>query len=304
MPDATPRVLASVLNFNSEGQAITTVEHLLRQTWPALDVIVFDNASSDGSREAIEAAFPGLTVINTGSNLGYSGGNNAALEYGLAHGYDAVIVANHDVVVQPDAVERLVRIATTEQNVGVVGAQEVDAITGQNRVLGGMGYNFWLSRRRWIKDPGELNATGGPIPMDYVQGAFLLVTRRALEHGIRFSVAMFAYVDEIELGFQLARAGLRTFVDPGVAVWHKSRGKLYGLNEGYLMQRNRWYLVRHHGTMPQRIVNFLATALVELPVKALVRTAQGHPGYARAGILGFIDGVRGRMGIGRVGRLQ
>ena len=180
---ATPRVLASVLNFNSAGSALATVSCLTRQDYPSLDLVVFDNASTDGSREAIEAAYPNIPVINTGANLGYCGGNNAALDYGLRRGYDAVIIANHDIVVEPEAVSRMARVAAEHSMVGVVGAQEVDGHSGALRVLGGRRYNFWLSRRQWIRDPRTLTPTETAIPMDYVQGAFVLVTRAALERG-------------------------------------------------------------------------------------------------------------------------
>jgi hypothetical protein len=92
-------------------------------------------------------------------------------------------------------------------------------------------------------------------------------------------------------------------VDPSVIVHHHSRGVPYGPIEGYLTQRNRWYLVRRYGRPADRIVNFLYVLFAELPVKVLVRSLQGHGRYARACVLGFLDGVRGVTGPGRVTRL-
>jgi GT2 family glycosyltransferase len=303
MSSTVPRVLASVLNFNSDGCALRTLACLVGQDYPALDLIVFDNASTDGSREAIHASYPDIPLINTGANLGYCGGNNAALEYGLQHGYDAVVIANHDVEIGPDAVARMVRVAMEQPAVGIVGAQEVDGPSGECRVLGGRQYDFWRSRRQWITDPQALTGTGTTFEMDYVQGAFVLLTRNALERGIRLNEKMFAYADEIELGFQLSRAGLRAYVDPSVLVHHHSRGVPFGPVEGYLTQRNRWYLVRHYGRVSHRVANFTFTLFLELPLKVVVRTLQGHGRYARACVLGFFDGVRGITGIGRVARL-
>ncbi|HEX7938105.1 MAG TPA: glycosyltransferase family 2 protein, partial [Gemmatimonadaceae bacterium] len=171
-----------MLNFNSGDAGLATLGSLSGQDHHATDLIVFDNASVDGSREAIAMRFPNIPVINTGKNLGYCGGNNAALEYGLAHGYDAVIIANHDLRVGTDAVGRLVKAAREHPEAGVIGAQELDGESGKPRVLGGRGYNFWRSRRQWVRDPQALGATDeAPIRMDYVQGAFLLVTRAAIE---------------------------------------------------------------------------------------------------------------------------
>jgi hypothetical protein len=66
------------------------------------------------------------------------------------------------------------------------------------------------------------------------------------------------------------------------------------------MQRNRLYMVRKHGRWYQRAFYVLYSSLVELPLKVLVRVLQGHTAFARACVTGQIDGLRGRMGTGRL----
>jgi GT2 family glycosyltransferase len=139
--------------------------------------------------------------------------------------------------------------------------------------------------------------------VDCVQGALVLLTRAALDAGVRFNEDLFAYVDEIDLGLQAARAGLRAYVDPRVEVRHKVRHGPLSPTEGYLILRNRWYVVRRWGRWHHRAVCLLSLGVGDLPYRCLRRTLQGHGRYARACFLGLWDGLRGKMGPGRIGRL-
>ena len=71
-------------------------------------MIVVDNGSTDGSPEAVEAAFPDAVVIRMGRNAGFSGGVNAGIEAAIARGAAAVLLLNNDMVVEPGFLEPLV----------------------------------------------------------------------------------------------------------------------------------------------------------------------------------------------------
>lgn len=73
--------------------------------------IVVDNASKDGTPEAVYHRFPEVTVIVNSDNLGYAGGNNVGITQAMARDCDAVILLNNDTVVPKDSLETLVRNA-------------------------------------------------------------------------------------------------------------------------------------------------------------------------------------------------
>jgi GT2 family glycosyltransferase len=136
-----------------------------------------------------------------------------------------------------------------------------------------------------------------------VQGALVMFTRRALEAGVFMNEDLFIYYDEADVGFQLKDAHLRAYVDPRVHVRHKNRVKFFNPRSGYLHQRNRVYIVRRYGRWYHRVAFHLGMTLVELPAKTIVRSIQGRANYARACLLGYADGVSGRMGKGRIDAL-
>src|ERR1044071_8249878 len=127
----TPRVLVSVLTYNSPGSTAETLRSLRRQTYTDFRLLLIDNASDDDSAERLAREFPELEIRRLPENRGYTGGNNVALDLARAGGFDCLLVATHDVEVEPRALERLVKTAAAHADAGVVGGVELNAVTGQ-----------------------------------------------------------------------------------------------------------------------------------------------------------------------------
>lgn len=102
-----------IVNYNTRGLLLACLRSLREVTIPHM-VIVVDNASSDGSAEAVRADFPGVTLMAQDANTWFSNGNNL----GLAHAYRMAektvapehyaLLLNPDTVVHPGALETLV----------------------------------------------------------------------------------------------------------------------------------------------------------------------------------------------------
>ena len=293
-----PIVLVSILNYNSFEPTLDAIASFRAQTYPAMKLQMVDNASTTDCVERIEKVFPDLAIVRSPSNLGYTGGNNLALEKGLAEGFDYVLICNEDIAVGPDAVAHLVETARSRPDAGVLGGVEVDYETGRPRTTGGTRFPDWRFRIHWPVDPPFPGVPWSRVL--YVQGALVMFTRRALLSGIRFDDALFIYWDEIELGYQLRERGLAAYVDHRVRVRHHNKPAALSIRTGYLQQRNRLYLATKYFRGWKKWAYLAYSNLLEVPGKLLVRTAQGHGGFARACLLGQWDGLRGRMGKGRL----
>src|SRR6185503_17494864 len=95
---ATPALAVVVLNWNRPALTLECLRSLDASTRPLLDILVVDNGSTDGSQSVIEASAPDVTVIQTGANLGYGGGNNVGIREAIRRGADLVWVLNNDTV--------------------------------------------------------------------------------------------------------------------------------------------------------------------------------------------------------------
>ena len=94
-----PLVYVIVLTFNVREASRRCLESLKTLTYPNLNVVVVDNASSDQTEEMVRSEFRNYAMVQTGDNLGYTGGNNRGIEFALNRGADYVVILNPDTVV-------------------------------------------------------------------------------------------------------------------------------------------------------------------------------------------------------------
>lgn len=101
------RIAAVVVTYNRKELLTQCVQHLLMQQ-AECDILVVDNASTDGTQQAVKAlASPRLLYQNTGSNLGGAGGFHFGIRWAVEEGYDYVWIMDDDTLPQPDALAQL-----------------------------------------------------------------------------------------------------------------------------------------------------------------------------------------------------
>ena len=113
-----------LVNYNGGAHVVRAVEHLTRTEWPAddLELVVVDNASVDGSPEAISERFgDAVQVIRSPANFGFAGGNNLALRDRT--GIDYVALVNNDAFVEPGWLAPLVEALERDPSLGAANAK-------------------------------------------------------------------------------------------------------------------------------------------------------------------------------------
>lgn len=219
-------VSAVVVNFNAREHVVACVRSLRADGVD--DVVVVDNASTDGSREALAAADPDARFLATGRNLGFGAAANRGV-VAASHAY--VAIANPDVVVEPGTVAALAGVLDAEPAVAAVGPR-VDNPDGSwypsarsfPSLLDALGHAFLhylrpdnrFSRRYKLLDRDPAVATD----VDWVSGTFLLVRRDAFEAVGGFDEGYFMYVEDVDLCWRLGRLGWRIRYEPAGRVVH------------------------------------------------------------------------------------
>jgi GT2 family glycosyltransferase len=222
-PPAPPRVTAIVLNWCGEEDTTACLRSLLRSDYGNLDLLLVDNASPDGSGDRLHHAFPGIRYLQTGENLGYTGGNNRGIERALADGADFVLVLNNDTEVEPEAVSRLVECATREPRVGAVGPKILYAEAPDRVWFAGGDF----SRTRAVayhRREGELDADprGGAVEeVTFLTGCCLLLPAEVLREVGAFEEDFFAYVEDVDLSLRLRERGYRLLYQPTARIRHR-----------------------------------------------------------------------------------
>ena len=113
-----------VCNYNKRDMALSCIAHILEQSYTDYELFVVDNASTDGSAEAIREAYGGrLTLLCNAENLGGSGGFNTGLRAAYAKGFPYLMCVDNDAMLDKDAVGELVRFLEDHNECGMAASK-------------------------------------------------------------------------------------------------------------------------------------------------------------------------------------
>ncbi len=249
--ESLPAVTAVVLNWNGRRVVGECVASLLGQDWPALEVLVVDNASTDGSVEMLRRRFPGVRVHVNPRNLGFGGGNNVGIALAQT---PYVLLCNNDTRLRPDVVRRLVAALEARPDAGSVTPCIVLAETGRVDATGIVVCPDGLALGRGRADPPE--AWTEPAEVFFASDCCCLYRRAMLEDlrlpdGELYDEDFFAYADETDLGWRAQRRGWKSLYEPRAVVYHHHAASSGSVSPFLvrLVERNRiWVAVKNFPT--------------------------------------------------------
>ena len=223
----TQKVTVIVLNWNGESDTAACIDSLLVQEGVALEVLLVDNDSSDGSGARLSERYPGVQYLQTGANLGYAGGNNRGLAWAMQRGAEWVLVCNNDTVAEPQCVRLLLAAAQADERIAAL-APLIVRFDAPDRVWFAGG-TFSVARGMGNHDHegetvDEVERRIGTEQWQhctFLTGCCLLIRVRALEAVGMFREDFFAYVEDVDLSLRLRRAGWRLGWVPRAHLAHR-----------------------------------------------------------------------------------
>lgn len=256
-PRDVRRVAVVVVTHNNErdiARLLDSVPHAA----PGLDVVtlVVDNGSTDGTR--VLASRPDVTLIETGSNLGFAGGINVARR-SLPDGIDALAILNPDLVLGQGSLTRLAQ-ALSERDVGVCvptifnpDGSVYQSLHREPTVMRAVGEaafgSHWRTRPAMLSDTVRSDAayvTGGTV--DWASGACWMVASDCDREVGPWDESFFLYSEEVDYARRVRSTGFAIEFVPGAAVKHVGGGSGGPSDLGALMAVNRVRdYERHHG---------------------------------------------------------
>jgi hypothetical protein len=281
-----PQVSAVIVSFNTREDLLRCLGSLAANVTLPLETIVVDNASADGSVEAVRARFPRVELIANAANAGFARANNQGLERARA---PLLLVLNGDAEVQPGAVEAMVAVLARRPDVGIVGPRTVGSDGGPQVSFGPrLSILNELAQRQLVRGvragwPPALRRaqaiSSRPGEPAWVSGSCMLARREALEAVGYFDEAFFLYEEDVDLCLRVRRAGFKVaFVPEALVVHHLGRSMATDPERArFEYHRSHLLLYRKHKHPP---------AVALLRWQLLVRSAAGWlaaagPGEAR-----------------------
>ena len=249
-----------------------------------MTVTVVDNASGDGTPEIVAAAYPEVDVIALGENLGFGAATNIGIRRGSA---PYVLALNPDAAIEEGTLATLLELMESDPLIGCAGPalyQEDGTFDHAARrsfptPLSSLAHFTGIGRR--VRS-GPLAAYRAPEvergEVDAVNGAFMLLRRRALERIGLFDEGFWMYMEDLDLNWRLARDGWTTFYEPSVRAIHSKGGTTGGHRDARLevaFHRGMGRFYRKHYA-PERPQALNAVVYAGIGVKLTVTLIRGR----------------------------
>ena len=293
-----PGVVALVLNYNGLEVTLKTLESLSAGDYPALDLVVVDNGSTDGSWEAVEEAFPAVTQIKVPENRGISYGMNFGLKHALATNCAYVLILNNDIEVDPRMVTEMVALAETSESIGAVCPKS---------------FYYWDRERLWstggilrfkesvTRERGDGETDRGQYDqdceVDYANGCAMLVRRRAVEDTGLWDPTYYLGVEDADWCMRMKQKGYSCWYAHKAVLWHMishSTG-VYKPGRTFHTGRSTAIFVRKYAGLWQWL-SFLLFIAIGLPLAWLRELPKGNAGAAVSKAKGIAEGMKVPLG--------
>jgi GT2 family glycosyltransferase len=226
-----PRDLSVIiLNWNTHDELSNSLRAIFAQPHRrAIEIIVADNASNDGSAQMVVGEFPQTRLLQHPRNLGFGGGNNAAVP---ATSGRYVLFLNSDTIVTDGALDALVDFADATPDAGIIGPKLLNqdgSLQYSCRHFPNLGTGFFRNtplgrlfpgnhfNRDYLMRDFDHNTVRD---VDWVSGAAMLIRREALKATGGFDEAFYMYCDDVDLCYRVHKAGWRVVYYPDSVIYH------------------------------------------------------------------------------------
>jgi GT2 family glycosyltransferase len=208
-----------IVSFNARADLERCLDSLLAAPPSAPhEIVVVDNASTDGSADAARAR-AGVRVIANAGNVGFAAANNVGIRASTG---EFVLLLNSDTVVPAGAVDRLIALLRARPDAAIIGPRLVDgdgrAELSFGRTLGPL--NEWRQKSRLARPDLIETRTRQPHSPDWVSGACLLVRRADAEAVGLLDERYFMYIEDVDFGVAMRARRRAVLFTPEVQVVH------------------------------------------------------------------------------------
>ena len=218
MYKSTSQPVVVIPNLNGGEELLAAVKSLTEQSLEPY-IIVVDNASTDGSAEAVAKRYPEVELIRNSRNLGYAGGVNPGLKRAIELHANYVAPFNDDAIADKRWLKQLVEYMEVHVRCGAANPKVMTAdherldSTGEFYTIWGLPYPRGRREYNLIKYDTEAEIFAA-------SGAASLYRVKALQEVGLLDEDFFAYYEDVDLGFRMQLAGWKAGYVPSSVVYH------------------------------------------------------------------------------------
>lgn len=254
VPDfsAKPKVSIVILNWNGKADTLECLASAIQLDYQNHELVVVDNGSTDDSVTEISKQYPDITLLQTGANLGYAGGNNVGIKWALSNGAEYILLLNNDTTIDSKLISAFVEAAQTIPDAGIFGAKIY--FHDRPNIL-------WFAGGRWLSHDMRLDHIGhgqkdspdfgNYRECEYVTGCALFASAGVFREVGLLDEDFFLTYEETDWCYRARKKGYKCIVVPTAKLWHKVSASFGGTSSPlvkYFMIRNKLLWTKKHCT--------------------------------------------------------
>ncbi len=263
MTQELPTVTVIVLNWNGREYLSDCFDSLVALDYPTdrLELMMVDNGSTDDSVAFVRQHYPHVTIVETGHNLGFAGGNNLGLRQATG---EIVFLMNSDVLAAADNLQALAHQFDRQPDAGVISAG-LRTITGEAQAFayGDDPTLAYLLRRglHAVLNRGPLHRwdVDQPVETEWVSGACIAVRHEVIQQVGLLDERFQLYFEDNDWCLRIRQAGWKVIYDPRFSVTHlggQSQPQRRMANQLYYQSMIKFY-AKHYGTLKTLLLRAL-----------------------------------------------
>ena len=240
-----------IINYNTKQMLADCLSSVYENTKEVeFEVIVVDNASTDGSEQYICSLFPQVKWRNSGENIGFGRANNLGAKYATG---EYLFLLNSDTLLLNNAIKAFYDYAEShaDEQLGVLGCWLRDSEGKRNNSFGE--FPTPCNEIKYLLGKLGMNKSvlyGENIDVDYITGADMFVRRDVFEELGGFDPHFFMYYEETDLQYRMAQKGYARRVIGKPQIVHLEGGSFSGrgltFNRVMMAQSSYNYYIRKH----------------------------------------------------------
>ena len=266
---SVPKVAILVLNWNAWEVTCDCLRSLARLEYDNYDVAVIDNGSTDGSVQKLREQFADLTILENGANLGFAAGNNVGVRYALDQGAQYVLLLNNDTVVSPSCLSALVRVAESDDRIGILNPKIYYSDPPDRIWYAGGSFSPWFgfARHNGMKKRSR-DVRDSTREVTFITGCAFLIKAEVIRRIGLLDESFFMVYEDTDWSIRALRAGFKAMYVAEAEISHREsytitnkKGKAF---RDYYNFRNTLLLARKHARFyhwPSFVACLLSTIL-------------------------------------------
>jgi GT2 family glycosyltransferase len=272
-----------ILNFNTLALTQMCLQRLLESKLGsyAMEIIVCDNGSTDGTEAMVKKEFPEVQFIQNRGNVGFAAGNNPGIQCAKGR---YVVLLNSDTEVAPNVMKSMIAFMDTHPKAGAATCKLVlmdgsmDPACHRGFPTPWSAFTYFIKLEKLFPTSrlfGEYHQgykdLTKPHEVDSISGAFFMVRREVIKQVGLLDEDYFMYAEDIDWAYRIKKAGWQIWFTPEVTVLHKKKqsGRSHANRDRrikthtFFLRYNKLFYTKHYERVYPRWVTWLVYATLD-----------------------------------------